>query len=466
MRPLCYFISLILLSACAEPPDAPPKTEKNPFSATVNPKAEANKYQVHLVWEDVPDNCQIFKASEGQEMLLTKIERSSGAYDDEALKPKTAYIYKLVDDGPTTLHSVIVYIPEDLEIHGVIEAKALTANRLFLSHAQIFYQGEIKVEAKEIHSEASEIRLLPPGPFSHLSEVSPAFRRAVNARLQGKRFQDHIEPAHPLIPDFNTTPSEPGVDLGNPLGGGDYSRYFRRPSDNFPIPQPFDPILPSPLEPILRHPLEPILPVRQVNSRPARNAGVISIKADRAYGNLALYARGDDGVDGQDGSPGLTGKQGPMGTHGLSKRVETTTTPPVPSAKKATPKPQPKPNPITTVTIECAENPTDGGAGEPGSAGSPGEDGKPGGDSATVDVQISQKTEFRVDVHSEPGLGGQPGKGGPGGDGGPGGMADPFPAMGCRQAKPGPQGPRGTDGHDGNEGKAGVRQPVSIKVGT
>lgn len=448
MKPISLLL-ILLITSCAEPPDAPPKVEKNPFSATVNAKPEPNKYQVHLVWEEVPETCQIFKVSDGQEALLTKLDKSSGSYDDEALKPKTTYIYKLVDDSSTTIHSVIVYIPEDLEIHGVIEAKAITANRLFLNHAKIFYQGELKIEAKELYSNTSEIRLLPPGPFSHLSEVSPAFRKEVNARLQN-RFQDSAYPsnADPVGPDFNFIPNTPHNHWGNLLKDHDLSKYFKKPEA---------PTIPDEV----RSPFAPIITDHGTSSRNARNAGVISIKAERAFGKLDIVANGDSGTDGGNGSEGLAGKQGVMGTQGLSKKVETTTTPAPSSTKKSAP----KPNPITTVTFECAEIPTDGGSGSSGLAGSPGEDGKPGGDSAKIDVLVSEKTEFTVELHSEPGLGGRGGKGGPGGDGGPGGMAHPFPQMGCRQAKPGTQGPRGIDGRDGNDGKSGIKQPVNIKLG-
>lgn len=147
-----------------------------------------------------------------------------------------------------------------------------------------------------------------------------------------------------------------------------------------------------------------------------RDAGSITIVADRIEGDLQIVPQGEDGGDGLDGAdPGLElkGRSGAPGRHGVIGEI-----------RIVTPKDF---GPSEIVFLKS--QPTAGENGEVGRNGNSGRPGEDGGASAKIKVVVKNKENFRLDVKRTVSRGGQGGRGGLGGEGG-----EPGPAGWCHEA--------------------------------
>ncbi len=168
---------------------------------------------------------------------------------------------------------------------------------------------------------------------------------------------------------------------------------------------------------------------------PGKSAGLLTIKAKAAFGDLKIYMRGEDGGDGSAGesytSPAPSGKDAGLGV------AECDTT-----------------GKDRNLTCFCTEY---GANAENGKQGSFGKNGKPaqnGGDSGTLKVFINDGKDFQLEAFHEIGIAGLPGAGGDGQLGGAGGKLSNSKCSGS-SGKNGSQGPKGISGASAEDGKVG-----------
>ncbi|QDK45357.1 hypothetical protein DOM22_09425 [Bdellovibrio sp. ZAP7] len=184
----------------------------------------------------------------------------------------------------------------------------------------------------------------------------------------------------------------------------------------------------------------------------------INIQAKVAIGTLQIAMIGKDGQNGKNGEEfatergisllparamdGINGKDGTM-TRNIC------------SLKK---------NPDTCVPDSCTSSPTSGSNGADGADGFPGQDGQNGGDAGFVKIEVTDDSEFFLEIYQKPGKGGLGGKGSPGQAGGKGGAAGKKPPACSKSASAGTDGKSGNPGPDGKDGVEGRAIVLDTKV--
>ncbi|QLY27062.1 hypothetical protein [Bdellovibrio sp. KM01] len=187
----------------------------------------------------------------------------------------------------------------------------------------------------------------------------------------------------------------------------------------------------------------------------------IKIKADRAIGKLQIAMIGKDGHNGKDGNDyaveqGLSllsprAADGAKGADGIIERGQSC------AGKK---------NPDTCVNTgdKCKAKPTNGTNGADGANGFPGQDGENGGDAGFVKIEVTDDSEFFLEIYQKPGKGGLGGKGSAGQLGGKGGAPGNRPSACTEGAAAGSDGKNGAPGADGKNGADGRAIILETKV--
>lgn len=181
-----------------------------------------------------------------------------------------------------------------------------------------------------------------------------------------------------------------------------------------------------------------------------RSGGDIKIFARRAYGELSIYMRGEQGGEGLEGKKPDASLKGERGIEGIDAI-------------------------FTQDYIYCNEpgcdhryffcqsQPTDGRDGGPGRQGYPGGRGGNGGATGNLNIEIESAEKFYLVIEKQKGTYGRGGLGGEGGEGGDGGrpgnaIVEGAQQQACKVVKPGRKGaqgvrgPNGLDGYEGTEG--------------
>ncbi|MFN7727882.1 MAG: hypothetical protein ACK5P7_01865 [Bdellovibrio sp.] len=111
----------------------------------------------------------------------------------------------------------------------------------------------------------------------------------------------------------------------------------------------------------------------------------------------------------------------------------------------------------------CTREPGAGGKGANGTvAGLDGKDGAPGAFTPSIQVEIKDPKDFRLNIDLAPGAGGIAGAAGKGQPGGPGGSPGVKPEFVCTPAAYGPQGDPAPDGKPGTNGAPGGCSPIKL----
>lgn len=186
----------------------------------------------------------------------------------------------------------------------------------------------------------------------------------------------------------------------------------------------------------------------------------IEIRATNAIGNLKIALTGRNGADGQDGldQARATGKvippaQAANGTNGQDGQI----TLPKPCNMRNTN------SGCAPAEPKCMAQPTNGGNGADGLPGFDGLDGVNGGATGNLFVDVTDDSQFSLEIYRRPGKGGRGGKGSPGQLGGKGGAPGDNKKI-CRSAQPGNNGKDGEAGKNGVDGKDGQVGEVITRV--
>ena len=183
------------------------------------------------------------------------------------------------------------------------------------------------------------------------------------------------------------------------------------------------------------------------DGRPGQSGGTVQIKALRAFGNLKIEMRGQNGGDGLAAKPADLALKGAPGAAGEPGEINNERTL----------------DEWGQYRVGCKKVPGRGLQGHKGFQGYPGGHGQKGGDTGSATLDFSDSKDFAVLILPIVGQGGQGaigGNGGGGGDGGPAGPMPPIPLNNIYACSPlaGAMGDSGDRGNSGEPGASGEIQ--------